>query len=155
MTTIRNIMTSHPVTCHENEDLAAATQRMWEHDIGALPVVDDHGRAIAMLTDRDVAMAAYTQGKPLRNIGVKTAMSREIHAVRADAGLDDVETVMQAHRVRRVPVIDNDRRAIGVVSLNDLARQANGRGAPVSSADLAKTLRAVCEPRETDELAAQ
>jgi CBS domain-containing protein len=63
------------------DDLAAAAAVMWDHDCGCVPVVDSENRPIAMLTDRDVCMAAYTQGLPLRAMSVSSAASKGIFTV--------------------------------------------------------------------------
>lgn len=143
-----SIMNPHPITCREHDSLNAAAQRLWEHDIGALPVVDDGGRAVGMITDRDIAMAAYTQGRTLDRIAVRTAMSRQLWSVRPQATLSDVERLMQQHQVRRIAVVDDDNRPVGMISLNDLALRAGAsRSAPVGQDELSQTLRAVCQPR--------
>jgi CBS domain-containing protein len=148
MTMTAEIMTTHPITCGEHESMNVAAQRMWEHDIGALPVTNAVGRTVGVITDRDIAMAAYTQGKPLHQMTVSSAMSKALFAVRPTEPLLVAETIMQRHQVRRVPVIDDAERPVGVLTLNDLARcAASGGKASVSLEELSQTLRAMCEPR--------
>jgi CBS domain-containing protein len=147
-TTADAIMSREPVLCSEHDSLNVAAQRLWEHDIGALPVTDGGGKAIGMITDRDIAMAAYTQGRPLDQIEVHSAMSHQLWCVRPQAALTEVERLMQQHQVRRIAVVDDDRRPVGMISLNDLARRAGpSRNAQVGQDELAQTLRAVCLPR--------
>jgi CBS domain-containing protein len=97
---------------------------MWEGDCGALPVVDHDGRALGMLTDRDICMAAYTQGRALNEIAVSSAMSNHVFSCRASDSLRSLMTAMAAHQVRRVPVVDESDKVIGIVSLADIARLA-------------------------------
>jgi predicted transcriptional regulator len=146
---VRNLMTQNPRSCHTNDHLAAVAGVMWETDCGAVPIVDDHGRIAGIVTDRDVCMAAYTQGQPLWCIGVGVAMARDVITCRADDDVDAAEQAMRHARIRRLPVVDEDRRLVGMLSLNDLAREAvnNGHtGAPRTS-DVTRTLAAICEPR--------
>lgn len=144
----KTIMSRNPITCGQDDPTSAVAQRMWEHDIGALPVVDGAGRAIGMITDRDIAMAAYIQGKPLDQITVRSAMSNQLRSVRPDAPVTEAEQLMQQHQIRRIAVVDDGGRPVGMLSLNDLARRAGpSRGATVSQDELAQTLRAVCQPR--------
>ena len=73
-----NLMTAGARTCSLIDSLNLAAQIMWENDCGCVPVVDDDGRAIAMITDRDICMAAYTQGKLLKDMPVSIAASRSL-----------------------------------------------------------------------------
>jgi CBS domain-containing protein len=146
--TAESMMTPNPVTCSVDDSLNVAAQRMWDHDVGALPVVDGGGKVAGMITDRDVAMAAYTQGKSLTQISVKNAMSANVWCVQPHSSLSHVEMLMRRHQVRRIPVVDGEHRPIGMVSLNDLARCTRAsEGAKISQEELTQTLSAVCEPR--------
>lgn len=142
---ITNLMHANPITCRTHDHLERAAQLMWEHDIGCLPVVADDGLVAGMITDRDVCMAAYTQGKPLRAIPVPAAMSRIVHACAPTDDLAAVESAMQRWQIRRMPVIDDAGHLVGVISLNDLARASQHDG--VSAKEVATTLAAVSEPR--------
>ena len=64
---VKEIMSQPVITCQVDDHANLAAQRMWENDFGVMPILDGDGRAIAMLTDRDICMAAYTQGKPLES----------------------------------------------------------------------------------------
>jgi CBS domain-containing protein len=103
---------------------------MWNHDVGFLPVVDARGRVVAAITDRDLCMAAYTQGKPLAEIGVDSAMSRNLVSVRPTDPLDRAAELMECHQVRRLPVVDDDGAIVGVVTLSDLARCVSSGAMP-------------------------
>jgi CBS domain-containing protein len=149
MTTVRQIMISDPVTCREDETLSDAARRMWDYDVGSLPVTDAQGRAIGMITDRDIAMAAYTQGKALDQVPTRAAMSQQLYAAHPKSSVREIEDAMMRHRVRRIPVIDDSGRVVGIVSLNDLARHATaGAKATVTPEELTTVMRAVCEPRQ-------
>lgn len=141
-------MSRNPLTCSTDESLEIAARRLWEHDVGALPVVDALGQVVGMITDRDIAMAAYTQGEPLGRMNVKSAMSKNLWCVQPHASIAEVERLMRTHQVRRIPVVDGAHHPLGVISLNDLARRSGaGDGAKVSRDEVARTLSAVCEPR--------
>jgi len=133
------------VTCSERDTLEHVAGLMWKFDIGGLPVVNEAGRAIGMITDRDVAMAAYLQGAPLRSITVSSVMSRELVTCKERDPVKDVEQVMRGRQVRRVPVIDDEGRLLGMVSINDIARAAHEGKLP--SAEVASTLAAISRPR--------
>jgi len=144
------LMTTVVKSCGTNDNLQRAAQIMWETDCGVVPVVDGDGRVAGMITDRDICMAAYTQGQPLWQIPVSNAMAKQVHGVRENDQLEAVETLMQRVRVRRVPVLDGDGRLKGILSMNDLARHAHrsaGRKTNGLSGDsIVQTLAAICEP---------
>lgn len=125
---IRRVMTADVVTCSAAETLHRAAQIMWERDCGAVPVVDDQGRLSGIITDRDLAMGAFTQGLPLVAIPVGRVASGRVHTVPVNGSVDDVVAVMGGQRVRRVVVVDADQRAVGIVALADVARYVSELG---------------------------
>lgn len=120
---------------------------MWEHDCGALPVVDGTGRAIALVTDRDVLMAAYTQGKPLTEVPVSVAASHDLVVLRPDDTIAAAEWAMGMRQIRRIPVVDHAGRPVGIVSLGDLARRAQSRGDSQVARPIGWTLATITRPR--------
>jgi len=123
---------------------------MWEHDCGCVPVVDSGGHVIGMLTDRDVCMGAYTQGRPLAAIPVITAMSPDVFSCRPEDTVASAERLMWAKQVRRLPVTDDAGRLMGLITLNDIARHAVLAGDaepsdPLSAEGVAHTLVGVSE----------
>ena len=143
---VQNIMSQPVVTCPINGTLDHAARLMWEFDCGVVPVVDDEGRLTGIVTDRDVCMAAYTQGKPLCEIPVTTAMSPQVIAVHANDSVESAESLMQQHQVRRLPVLDGRGHPAGIVSMNDLARKAAHARNGMDHA-VVETLAAISEPR--------
>jgi CBS domain-containing protein len=97
---------------------------MWDYDCGVLPVVNDEGKVTGMITDRDICMAALTQGRPLHELLVNLAMAKHVIAVAPEQTLGDVEQLMTRHQIRRLPVVDAANHPLGVISLNDLAIEA-------------------------------
>jgi CBS domain-containing protein len=140
------------VTIKADEPLATAARLMWEEDCGVLPVLDGEERVIAMITDRDVCMAAYTQGLPLEAIPVSSAMSSQLFAVRPNDPVALAEKQMGERQIRRLPVIDADGRALGILSMNDLARETgrltSGRALDASTT-LVRTLNDVGAPHHS------
>jgi len=152
---ISKIMKTDVEVCGLDDNLAAAASRMWDCDIGCLPVLDDSGQVIGMVTDRDICMAAMTRGQVLRDIPVSVAMAREVLSCPPDATLVEAEEIMRSGQVRRLPVIDSDGSLVGIVSLNDLAllaEQEMGRkNKELSAQEVAATLAAICSPRAAAE----
>jgi CBS domain-containing protein len=152
---VSQIMTTDVESCAPEDNLAAAACRMWDCDIGSLPVVDANGQVVGMVTDRDICMAALTRGQPLHHIPVSVAMSKDVLSCSPDATLSEAEEIMRSGQVRRLPAIDSDACLAGIVSLNDLARLAErevgrkNRG--LGAQEVAATLAAVCQPRRIEE----
>jgi CBS domain-containing protein len=141
-------MMSHPVvTCRTGDHLDVPARLMWEYDCGVVPVVDADGRLTGIVTDRDVAMAAYTQGKAPWAIPVESAMAPHVLAVHPEEMVESVERLMRDGQVRRVPVIDNTGRPVGIVSLNDLALLSARAKKSGVDRELVQTMAAVCRPR--------
>src|SRR5713101_5672906 len=119
---VAELMVEEVTACSPDDALNRAAQIMWENDCGCVPVVDRAARLIAMLTDRDVCMAAYTRGGTLKDIRVSAAMSSELFACRPGDDLLDAHKMMRERQVRRIPVSDDTGRLVGILSLNDVAR---------------------------------
>jgi CBS domain-containing protein len=143
------LMTQKPATCRPDDTLAEAARTMWEADVGCLPVIDFEGCPIAMITDRDICMAAYTQGVPLSASHVSSAMSRRLVSVTEKAKLSEVEALMQKHQIRRVAVVDVAGQLVGIVTLGDIARHAETASLrkPIEGLGVAKTLAGIVERR--------
>lgn len=138
--------------CRPFDSVDRSAKLMWERDCGAVPVVDQEGRAIAMLTDRDICMAALTQGRSLAEIHVSSAMSRRLWSCHPQDDVKEAEKMMRAHQVRRLPVVDADGKLVGVLSISDLARVAvsskGGRAkkSAVAASEVGQTLGAISSP---------
>ena len=148
---VGQLMVREVETCRPLDTLNTAARIMWEHDCGCVPVVDDDARVVGMLTDRDICMAAYTQGRPLDAIPVANVMSKDVHTCKADDPIAFAQGIMRAYKVRRLPVTDADGHLLGILSLNDIARQAvlertRKTKKAVSPAEVADILGAICEP---------
>lgn len=124
---ISKLMTTDVITCRTSDPLELAAQQMWTYEVGALPVVDEHGRVVGMLTDRDALMAAFTRGEPLRAISVGSTMSADPCTCSQDDDHTTVEAEMSRRQIRRVPVVDGDGHPVGMFSVTDLARATQRR----------------------------
>jgi CBS domain-containing protein len=124
---VKRLMSASVHTCAPDQSLADAASLMWAHDVGCVPVVDADQRPVAMLTDRDIAMAAYLRGVPLAQIEVASAMSSYVFTCHVHDDVRDAERTMMEQQVRRLPVINDAGVLLGVLSLNDivLARTAS------------------------------
>jgi CBS domain-containing protein len=149
---IKEVMNQPAITCSEADSADNAARLMWEFDCGIIPVLHDDGRLAGVITDRDICMAAYTQGEPLRGIPVTRGMAKHVIAIHADDSVETAEILMRDNQIRRLPVVDDDGRPLGVVSMNDLARLAGRVKRTGVDREVVDTLSAISQPRgQTDE----
>jgi CBS domain-containing protein len=121
---VANLMTKDVACCRTDEPLSAAAERMWTRDCGVLPVLDAEGKAIGMVTDRDICMSTWMNGAPPQALTIATAMSRSLHSCSPEDSLDKAEQLMRTNQIRRLPVIDSKGELCGILSLADIVRQA-------------------------------
>jgi len=149
---VEDLMTTEAGSSRPFDTADRSAKIMWERDCGAVPVVDQEGRVVAMVTDRDICMAALTQGRSLAEIHVSSAMSRRLWSCRPQDDVKEAEKAMRAHQVRRLPVVDAEGKLVGVLSISDLARVAvsskgtRAKKTPVAAADVGETLGAISSP---------
>jgi CBS domain-containing protein len=146
---VADLMTLEVRACTIHDSLNAAASIMWDGDYGCAPVVDDHGKLVGIITDRDVCMAAYTQGLPLAAMPVKRAMSAKVISCTRGDDLETAHRLMRTHEIHRLPVVDTRGRLAGILSLSDLISHAYGNGAAPSDAlEVLTTLSAIRRRRE-------
>lgn len=143
-------MTRHVHSCAPEDSLARAAGVMWEKDCGWLPIIDAAGKLVGVITDRDICMAAMTQGIRLDEGRVDGVMARQVVCTKASDAVSDLEHVMKISQLRRFPVVDDDGHPVGVVTLTDLARAETEHGENGgNSARIAAALAWIGEPRHS------
>lgn len=158
---VEQLMTREVKVCTETDTLDRAAQLMWESDCGCIPVISANGDSglVGVVTDRDIAMSAYTKGEKLRAVPIATAMAHKVIACHASDGISQAEAMMRDNQVRRLPVLDQNEHLVGILSLNDVAREAQrealgGKRAEVTGEGVCETLASVCRPRASREIVA-
>jgi len=121
---VSEAMTRDVRLCTPGQTIREAAKAMAEIDAGALPV-GENDRLIGMVTDRDIAIRAVAQGKG-PDTPVREVMSEHVHYCFDDEEMDDVAQNMGDIRVRRLPVVNRDKRLVGILSLGDVARTEGG-----------------------------
>jgi CBS domain-containing protein len=123
---------------------------MWDGDCGCVPVTSDDGsnRVLGIITDRDLCMASYTNGSRLGEVRVEEVMSRELQSCGPDTSFAEAQALMAASGVRRLPVVDESGQILGLLSLADLAREAerekNFKRKRITEAEVGGTMAAIC-----------
>jgi CBS domain-containing protein len=140
MTTVAEVMTRDPVTIRPTQTLRDAAKMMDDLNVGALPVCDGV-TLIGMLTDRDIVVRAVSAGvAPSERI--EGVVSGPPNWCYENDDIDAVRKKMEEAQIRRVPVVDSEKRLVGIVSLGDLATAADG--------GMSSTLGAVSAPSRPD-----
>ena len=147
---ISDLMTRSVATVRAGQPLADAVKLMWDCDCGAVPVLEDHGnRVVGMVTDRDICMATWSRNAAPAALCAADAMSRQLHACSMSDTVQRAEELMRREQIRRVPVLDAEQRLVGILSLADIARQADGthanRTRDVAPQSIAATLAEICQ----------
>jgi CBS domain-containing protein len=125
MTTAREIMHVGAECIGEHETLAQAARRMRDLDVGALPVCGDDDQLNGIITDRDIVIRCVATGGNPETVTAGDLAKGKPFTIHVDASAEQVVRVMEEHRIRRLPVIDNknnNNRPVGMISEADLAR---------------------------------
>lgn len=122
---VRDLMTSTVRTCGSDTTLEQVALMMWDANCGAIPVVDDMGTPVGIITDRDIAMSSALNHRPLWELTARQVLGdRPVYTCTAE---DDVRTAMKtmwAQHVRRMPVVDGGGRLRGILSIDDIISRA-------------------------------
>lgn len=137
---IRTVMTADPVTCQAATPVREVARVMLENDCGLVPVIDEGGRAVGTVTDRDIALRVVAEGRDPAQCTAGDCMTSPVSSVGIDASLADALSMMESEQIRRVLVVDSDRRLCGVIAQADIA--LNGRDQKT-----AELLKQVSEPK--------
>ncbi len=135
---IVDIMTSGVELTSPDSSVHEAARKMADLDVGSLPV-GDNDKLIGMITDRDIAIRAVAEGKDIKSCKVRDVMTDKVLYRFED---DDVEALsgdMASLQVRRMPIVDRQKRLVGIVSVGDIAVRCD-------TAKGGHTLRAVASP---------
>jgi len=119
---IREVMTSNPRSVEADKSVVDAAKLMREEDVGLVPVVEGD-RLVGTLTDRDVAVRVVAEGRDPQSTSVREVASTDLVTVDPQQDLDEALRLMAEHQVRRIPVVEEDGRLVGVVAQADVARQ--------------------------------
>jgi CBS domain-containing protein len=123
--TARDIMTRSVRTARRDSPLREVAQLMRDEDCGVVPIVDDEGCLLGLVTDRDLALRAFTGSRPLDSLRAGDVMTEDLEAVLPDEHLHGVIELMGRRQVRRVPVLEPGDRLVGIIALGDIASRAD------------------------------
>jgi|CZKQ01.1.fsa_nt_gi uncharacterized protein (DUF2267 family)/CBS domain-containing protein len=146
---VKDVMTKEVKTCSPKTDLATAAESMWMRDCGVLPIVDQRGQVVGMITDRDICIATGCRRCDPATILVREIMAGQVHSCSPEADLRDALQIMQQKQVRRLPVIDFAGKLCGILSMNDVALkvQPDAKAPELGAREIHATLKSICAQR--------
>lgn len=122
---VASLMTPSPMTCKRSNTLQEAARMMLECDCGAIPVVDDGAKEpLGIITDRDITIRAVAEGRNPREAKVSECMTSPVETISSEASLDECLDKMESAQLRRMIVVDEDNRVVGIIAQADIAMYA-------------------------------
>jgi CBS domain-containing protein len=137
---VRDIMTAKVLTVRPEASIFQIAKLMRDEDIGAVPVVENE-KLIGIVTDRDIVIRALAESQPGKNMDARAVMSSRVLYCFEDQSVEEVLTNMGDQQVRRLPVVDRDKRLVGVVSLGDLSGSTSPANAGESLSQISEQVR--------------
>jgi len=122
--TIRDVMTSNPCTIDADKDIVYAAKMLKDEDVGVAPIVEGD-QLIGVLTDRDIAIKVVAEGKDPQTTKAREIASKDIVTIDPQQSLDEALRLMAQHQVRRLPVVEEDGKVVGIVAQADIALESD------------------------------
>jgi CBS domain-containing protein len=118
-----DVMTKNPVCCLPADMVTEVAQLMKSDNIGPIPVIENGvtKKLVGIVTDRDLALKVVAEGRDPKSTKVETVMTRMVITCLADDDIQKALDAMSKHQLRRIPVVDNDGRILGIISQADVA----------------------------------
>jgi CBS domain-containing protein len=123
---IKDVMTSNPCTVDAGQSVAYAAKMMREEDVGLAPIVEGD-KLIGMLTDRDIAIRVVAEGRSPDQVKVADVASKQVVTIDPQQDLEEALRIMGKHQVRRLAVVEEDGKLVGVVAQADIAREGDDK----------------------------
>lgn len=123
--TARDVMTRNVRSVRRDSPLREVARIMKDEDCGVVPIVDEQGRLEGLVTDRDLALRAFSGGTSPEQLRAADVMTEDVEAVTLDESLHGLIDIMARRQIRRLPVIERDDRLVGIISLGDIAQRAD------------------------------
>jgi CBS domain-containing protein len=123
---IRDVMSSNPCAIDADKPVSYAAKMMRDEDVGLAPIVEGD-RLVGTLTDRDIAIRVVAEGRDPESTVVRDVASTDLVTIDPEQNLDEAVRLMAQHQVRRLPVVEEDGRLVGIVAQADVAKEGDDR----------------------------
>lgn len=117
-----DIMSKNVTVIQEEETIRDAAERLAQDDVGALPITDENKVIKGMLTDRDIVVQVVARGRDVDSITARELEQGDLITIRPEDSIEHAADLMATHQVRRIPVVENDGKVVGIVSQADIAK---------------------------------
>jgi CBS domain-containing protein len=124
MRTIKDVMTHGAEVIHPDATLREAAEKMRRFNIGPLPICDGD-KLVGVVTDRDIVVRGIAMGHDPHSSRVSSVMTEDVESISPNASLDEAAELMEDRQLRRLLVVDDKGKLVGIVSLGDLSREAD------------------------------
>ena len=133
------VMTKNPVCCLPNDMVAKVAQLMKSKDIGPVPIVENEQtkKLVGIVTDRDLALKIVAEGRDAKSTKTEEVMTRKVVTCRVEDDVQKALDAMSEHQLRRIPVVDNDNKIVGIIAQADVATRVDQ---PAKTAEVVKDI---------------
>jgi len=133
------VMTKNPVCCQPNDKVVEAAKLMKSENIGSIPVIENEQtkKLVGIVTDRDLTLKIVAEGLDAKSTKVDAVMTRKVVTCLASDDLQKALDAMSEHQLRRIPVVDNDNKIVGIIAQADVATRVNQ---PEKTAEMVKEI---------------
>ena len=134
-----DVMTKNPICCLPNDMAAKAAELMKSNNIGSVPVIENEQtrKLVGIVTDRDLTLKIVADGLDAKSTKVDAVMTRKVVTCHADDDLQKALDAMAEHQLRRIPVVDNDNKILGIIAQADVATRVDQ---PEKTAEMVKEI---------------
>jgi CBS domain-containing protein len=133
------VMTKNPVCCLPKDMVAKVAQLMKSKDIGPVPIIENEQtkKLVGIVTDRDLALKIAAEGRDAKSTKAEEVMTRKVVTCRGEDDMQKALDAMSEHQLRRIPVVDNDNRIVGIIAQADVATRVDQ---PAKTAEVVKDI---------------
>jgi len=133
------VMTKNPACCLQNDTVSKAAELMKSENVGAIPVVENEQtkKLVGIVTDRDLTLKIVAEGLDTASTLVDAVMTHKVMTCRAEDDLQKALDAMAMHQLRRIPIVDNDNKIVGIIAQADVATRVDQ---PEKTAEMVKEI---------------
>lgn len=133
------VMTKEPVCCLPGDTAAKVAQLMQRDNLGSIPVIenDQTQKLVGILTDRDLVLKVIAKGQDAKTTKVEAIMTRQMVTCQAEDDVQQAVDAMAKHQLRRILIVDNDHKIVGIIAQADIATRVNQ---PAKTAEMVKEI---------------
>ncbi len=139
MHTCETVMTKNPICCQPSDSVMKVAQWMKRENIGSIPVIenDETRKLVGIVTDRDLAMKVVGQGADPKSVQIEAVMTYKLVTCRPDDDIQRALDMMSEHQLRRIPIVNDENKILGIISQADVAIRVNQ---PEKTAEVVKDI---------------